>query len=273
MTSDAFLKAKEFDKFFTRPEVAAQCFDFISQTVDARAIDLWVEPSAGAGAFLNLLPENRIGLDIDPPAGTEGIMERADFLGWRGPAGGNVVTIGNPPFGKNSALAVRFFNHAATFSSMIAFIVPRTFQKGSVQNRLHANFHLLRELEIAPFSFTFVEEAYDVPCVFQIWQKRAVHRPLVERKTLSNDFQFVCKDEAHFAFQRVGARAGAVYASREDFSWRSPSSHYFIKDCTPEKRVREILEDIHWDSIKSRTAGNPSIAKSELIREYEAVAA
>jgi len=168
MSSEAFLNAKEFDKFFTRPEVANECLRFLGSVIDPRAVDLWVEPSAGAGAFLNSLPINKIGLDIDPPRGSEHSIEKMDFLTWRGPTSGNVATVGNPPFGKNSALAVKFFNHAATFSSVIAFIVPRTFQKGSVWNRLHTSFHLRDELEIAPNSFTFLDDVYDVPCVFQI---------------------------------------------------------------------------------------------------------
>ena len=37
-----------------------------------------------------------------------------------------------PPFGKVSSLAIRFFNKCAQFSDVIAFIIPRTFNKVSV---------------------------------------------------------------------------------------------------------------------------------------------
>lgn len=265
--------AKKFDKFFTLPEVAKSCINFIKNTVNTRGISLWIEPSAGAGAFLDQLPLNSIGLDIDPHSGEGNRIQKTDFLDWEYPDQKNIITVGNPPFGKNSALAVRFFNHAAKSSSIIAFIVPKTFKKDSLKNRLDDNFHLIGELPIASNSFTFLEQIYDVPCVFQVWEKRAYKRKLIKQKTKTNDFQFVKREEADFAFQRVGARAGKIYSAPDQFYWRSPSSHYFIKDCTPDKRVSEVLLNIFWDEIKFQTAGNPSIAKSELIREYEAIAA
>src|SRR5690606_10879628 len=144
-----------------------------------------------------------------------------------------------------------------------AFIVPRTFQKQSIWRRLHPNFHLTSEMDIKPKSFTFLNEAYDVPCVFQVWERREKYREMGSHKTSSEDFKFVSVNEAHFAFQRVGARAGKIYSDRGDFSWRSPNSHYFIQDCTTSRRVMDILHSIEWGDVKTKTAGNPSIAKSE----------
>ena len=56
------------------------------------------------------------------------------------------LTIGNPPFGKNSSLAISFFNKAAEFSDIIAFILPQTFSKDSVKNRLNLSFFLIMEV-------------------------------------------------------------------------------------------------------------------------------
>lgn len=265
--------ARKLDKFFTRPDVVSDCISYLNYNIDTSRLNLWVEPSAGAGAFLDQLPSNNIALDIDPPREEGNRIKKADFLTWSYPNLNNIITIGNPPFGKNSALAVRFFNHASQNSSIIAFIVPRTFQKDSLQSRLNEYFHLSGELVLPADSFTFFGENYDVPCVFQIWERKDYKRKPVERKNRSDDFHFVKREEAHFAFQRVGARAGKIYSTPDQFSWRSPSSHYFIKDCTLEKKVHKLLRKISWEEIKSRTAGNPSIAKSELIREYEAIAA
>ena len=54
-------KKSVLDKFYTKQEVAKQLIDTIPGTYD-----LWLEPSAGAGAFLKHLPTPRLGLDIDP---------------------------------------------------------------------------------------------------------------------------------------------------------------------------------------------------------------
>lgn len=259
-------KAKELDKFFTVPAVALACLDFLKAKCGRDHIDLWLEPSAGAGAFLDILPPNKVGIDIDP---VRSDVAQADFLGWQPPHGCRIATVGNPPFGKNSALAARFFNHAAKFSDIVAFIVPRTFEKASMQDRLDRSFFLVGEKLLAENSFTFLGSEYAVPCVFQVWKRFDKLRALSVRKMNVSDFQFVPSAfDAHFAFQRVGARAGKIY--QDDFLWRSGQSHFFIRDTSPHKDVVALLETIEWDRVKYRTAGNPSIAKSELVREYEA---
>jgi hypothetical protein len=87
------------------------------------------------------------------------------------------------------------------------------------------------------------------------------------RRTTHDHFSFVRPQDAHFAFQRVGARAGLV--SREGLR-KSPQSHYFLRSHVGEGTLFDRLDAIDWNPVKWRTAGNPSIAKSELIGCYEA---
>lgn len=229
---------------------------------------LWVEPAAGDGAFLNALPHPRIGLDIAPAA--DGIV-RADFLGWQPECPPmRVVAIGNPPFGKNSSLAIKFFNHAARFADVIAFIVPRTFEKDSTKHKLAVQMRLLFEEHLGHECFLFDGAPYDVPTVFQIWYKSEELRSFMRKVTRHPDFDFLKSPEgADFAFQRVGARAGLVSL---DGLGKSPQSHYFIRVRNHDLNVRGVLQSIDWSSLKHRTAGNPSIGKSELISEYRRVA-
>ena len=128
------------DQFYTKPEVV----DRVLSLINCSLFDYVVEPSAGAGDFLRRLPKDtRVGIDLEP---ADPEIEQGDFFDFKPATTKNVLTIGNPPFGKNSSLAVKFFNHAASFSDCIAFIVPRTFRKPSIINRLHQNFHLIEEL-------------------------------------------------------------------------------------------------------------------------------
>ncbi len=216
-----------------------------------------LEPSAGMGDFYAKIPEPKKGIDLDSP-----LFEKVDFLEYDG---GEKVVLGNPPFGKNSSLAIKFFNKAATFADIIAFVVPKTFQKQSVHNRLNFQFHLMKEIELPLNSFYTPElEEYAVPTVFQIWEKLVVCREPIIHSREHNDFQFVkTPSDANFAFQRVGANAGMV--SIEGLR-KSPNSHYFING---DEVVFDILKNIDWAVIKNRTAGNPSISKTELIQEYE----
>lgn len=99
---------------------------------------MFLEPSAGNGVFYNLFPQNKYGIDLNPQ--NDQII-KMDFFNYL-VSDKNVITIGNPPFGKNSSLAVKFFNHAAQFSNMICFIVPKTFQKYSIKQKLNNRFFL-----------------------------------------------------------------------------------------------------------------------------------
>ena len=55
------------DKFYTRKETALKCLSILEEHIDLDIYDFHLEPSAGDGAFFNLLdPMKRIGLEIEP---------------------------------------------------------------------------------------------------------------------------------------------------------------------------------------------------------------
>lgn len=255
---------READQFYTKPKVARWCMNMLEQYLTEHLIvdNVYVEPSAGTGAFYNLLPANKLGFDIDPKA--EGIC-KGNFLEQDLGISG-AITVGNPPFGKNSSLAIKFFNHAAKFSQVIAMIFPRTFMKNSVQHRLDKNFHLEVERLLEPNSFVFTGQDYSVPCVFQIWVRKSVIRTSILTELKSTDFRFVNRATGKFAIQRVGVNAGRV---KDMADAGATASHYFID--APDE-VRKVFEQM-WQQnayrlVKHNTAGNPSISKRELIVAY-----
>lgn len=263
-------RSRELDQFYTRPEVAAKCMEYIREHVPDD-IATWLEPSAGTGVFLGMLPTPRIGFDIDKEhAGEE--VKLQNFLEWDG--GGNlkrpVATVGNPPFGKNSSLALRFVNRAAGFSDWICMILPRTFDKAAMRNKVSLHHELVESYPLDPFSFEHQGELYDVPCCFQIWKrlpidkKREIHRPFKTHP----DFDFVDDHtKADFAFQRVGGKAG--YASREGLAKSWKSNHFIkVKEGIDAQAVMDALNSIDWKDISGNTAGNPSIGKGEMIQAY-----
>ncbi|WP_295512894.1 hypothetical protein [uncultured Sulfitobacter sp.] len=258
-------RARDLDKFYTKSEIVRQCVDDfekwagIDLTVTQRDI---LEPSAGAGAFLDYLPSRTLAYDIMPEDSRIGTQ---DFLKLE--RNEPAIVIGNPPFGKACSLAVPFFNHAAKFASHIGFIIPRTFEKASVQNKLDRNFHLVEQRVLARESFTLERESYSVPCVFQVWERRDELRPLISLPRVHPDFDFVTRDEADFAFQRIGARAGAVKTS---FGQVSASSHHFLRARRSVAELLSTFRGIDFSEAKARTAGNPSISKTEIVALYAA---
>lgn len=246
------------DKFYTKPHIVSECISKFEEWTSSKIenYDFILEPSAGSGFFLDQLPNHTQAIDIFPE---DKRIVQGDFLETFFFEPG--LVIGNPPFGKNSSLAVKFFNHAAGFADLIAFILPRTFEKTSIQDRLDLNFHLIGQLEIGPDAFLSDGTDYDVPCVFQVWERRSIKRNKTQ-KLFCDDFDFSTCDNADFSFQRVGVNAGRI----KDSLNVSKSSHYFIKG--NNKGVRDIFEKLEFSDEKLRTAGNPSISKSEIIEKY-----
>lgn len=262
--------ARQLDQFYTQPELATVLVAHVRAYLGrGRKTARWLEPSAGGGAFLDALPAGTLALDIAP---ADPRVTTADFLAFDPPFDPHWIVVGNPPFGKNSTLAIQFFNRAARFAQVIAFIVPRTFEKQSVQRRLSLDFHLVRELPVPEDSFTFEGRTVHVPCVFQIWERRAEPRVIPKLPTTHPDFTWGDRQEADFAFQRVGAQAGAIKDVGPDRRGLASPSHHFIHvlDRHRVREVRACFEAMDWTDIKHRTAGNPSIAKTEIVAHYTA---
>lgn len=243
------------NQYYTCNDVAKRLYAIFCEHIDPTAVRI-VEPSAGEGAFFKMLPPGSLGFDVDPKCPG---MVTADFLHVEICADLPVAVLGNPPFGKNASMAVRFFNHAAHQSDLIAFIMPRSVRKAAIENRLNSDFHLLREEDVPESAFLFRGKPFDVPAVFQIWERRSHPRLLKPVATKHPDFEFTSPDRADFAIQRVGARAGRVH---RDFK-ASPNSHYFIRG-----KVESVMRELDFTTVTGDVAGNPSLAKSEIIRLY-----
>jgi len=257
------------DQYYTKRSTAQELLKKLSFD----KYDYVLEPSAGDGAFFDYLPEiKRIGIDLDPPG--KGVIKQ-DFFTFKPESGKSYFVVGNPPFGKNASLAKAFFNYSAQFADKIAFIVPRTFRKYSLTNRLDRHFWLVHEESLPKNSFRLTcGKEYDVPCVFQLWEKRKDLREIVKLPLTHNDFEFTDRSNASFAIRRVGVNAGKVFETGPSLS---VSSHYFIKGCAKTKKVFQTMwedafskdADPNKEGIKWDTAGNPSLSKRELVSLYE----
>ena len=161
------------DKFYTKSNIAKQCFCFLQQYYPCISEEYFLEPSAGSGNFLPFLTRYDA-FDIKPEGNN---IKQADFFILK-LLRNDYVTIGNPPFGKRSKLAIDFFNHAAKYSKIIAFIVPVSFMKWGVHKELDSNFNLLAYMYLPENSFTDNGKDFSVRCVFQIWTKENISNNL-----------------------------------------------------------------------------------------------
>ena len=93
----------------------------------------------------------------------------------------------------------------------ISFILPKSFKKESIKNKIPLNYHCLFEKDLPINSFiTKDNENYNVPCVFQIWIKKNTNRIKLQ-KLQPNQFKFVKKIDNHdFSVRRVGGTSGFI---------------------------------------------------------------
>lgn len=256
-------KTNKLDKFYTKPEIAGYCVTLFKKYFNLTKNDLIIEPSAGNGSFLESL--NKINcrkcyLDIAPE--NDQIIEQ-DFLKFTvSKTNYKIHVIGNPPFGSQSSTAIKFIKHATIFASSISFILPKSFKKESLKNKIPLNFHLMHEYELPQNSFFLKNKLYNVPCVFQIWKKRNKNRKKI-LKLKPENFTFVKKNQnPDIAFCRVGGRAGNSSLNWEN---KSAQTHYFIKFKTPKIFKKFLKLEKFFIFPTNNTIGAKSISKQELI--------
>jgi hypothetical protein len=268
------LQRNNIDKFYTSSETVKKSMKAILKYIVIGEHDLCVEPSAGNGAFIELIKDNFHHYkfyDLEPE---HNAIIKQDYLDLEieplqfGTKYKKIHVIGNPPFGRQSSLAIKFIKKSAEYCDSISFILPKSFKKDSLKRHFPLNFHLEHEADIKPDSFIVGGKAYDVACVFQIWIKKQ-HPRKISEKMLPNGFRFVNKTEnPDISFRRVGVYAGKLDKVVED---KSEQSHYFIKfDNELTDEIFEKISSIEYET-KNNTVGPKSISKQELIKEFNKV--
>ena len=271
-------RAVHREQFFTDRDLASRCVTFADRLLGLDSFGLIVEPSAGDGSFFDQLPaDRRLGLDLEP---RHSGVASADFLTWAPPtADGRVLTIGNPPFGQRAALAVAFVEAACAFSDVVAFILPRSFNKYTFQNRVPAQFHLVGSFDCEEFHGPDGTRLV-VKTVFQVWEKRANERPRALSAATHPHF-----DMCHRHLSRVSpeelARLRSSYAftvpqvganfGPRDAASVTRGSHWFIKPHGRE--VRERFERLDFAFLDNMNTAHKSLSKRDIVAAYEVVVA
>ena len=172
------------EQHYTTPIIADYCTKKFFETVgDYRKTIL--EPCAGTGEFskqVEKFSDYLDEMDLDPKV--EG-MRKGDFLEFEFYGGAPFSVITNPPFGRGNSLSVKFFNHAASAKAdFIGFLIPASWRKWSLQNRLDDNYHLVGDFDLPPGQH-FYEVGVDrqkpttLNTVFQVWERRGYKREKV----------------------------------------------------------------------------------------------
>jgi len=252
------------EQYYTPPERAEYLTSVMASLVPRYHKRIWLEPAAGTGSFVNAIakyvPENRIlACDIEP---LRSGVQRCDFL-QKQLVGSGWVCLTNPPFGRNNSLSVKFFNHAASACDFVGFIVPRSWRKWSVQDRLNPAFHLIHDEDL---QINYVDAdgnplangGVSLQTCFQVWQRRREYRDKVHVP----DYGFVTKttpELADVAIRVFGYGCGQVHT---DFPRVPNTTMMFLKVSGPE--IITALQACDFNQFSSKVAYTPALSITEI---------
>ena len=235
------------DAYFTPSKSAQFCVDILREHKWVTNNSRTLEPCCGAGSLAVWLP------------GTVEVRDLIDY-GYPNTIISNYLesqqshfdlVFTNPPFGRAGSIASKIFNRAALDSDRIAMILPTSFRKISIVDRLNQWFHPVVD-ELLPCQLFELPDGSTrkVNTVFQMWERRNYKRGYIHAVTNCLDFfRQVPQDVAEYAFRGQGASAGRVLQGLN----YSPASTRFLSG------GKEKVEQFDWTTIASFTAGIPAI--------------
>ncbi|WP_036438081.1 hypothetical protein [Mycoplasmopsis gallinarum] len=255
------------DQFYTKENVVELCKKSLLQFNN---YDVFIEPSAGEGAFLNIFA-NTLAYDIDPK---QTKIMKQDFLELDLNFNNKkVLVFGNPPFGSRSILAKKFIKKSISLgANAIAFILPNIFKKAINQTyRLFPEeWKLINIIDLPKESFYVYDKNqyinYHVPCSFFVWIKNDMSNLPNLRKNKINleikEFIFVKRNSSE-ADLTINGNSGKVRFPHEI---TNPKSEHFIKINTnfDLMEIKEKLNNLIYPKYSSVTGGNYWINQDQI---------
>ena len=250
------------EQYYTPKPLALELITQIEKVLGSLAGKTILEPAGGTGAFIDAVQAKGvtrvISFDIEPH---HELVSLGDFLEQEIKES-NLITISNPPFGRNNSLSIPFFNHAAKVSDAICFIVPRSWRKWSVTNRLDLGFELALDLDI---DIDYVDadgnplsNKNHLATCFQIWKKADAPRSLV-RVTDKGIIEKVSPELADVSLTIFGYGCGKV---KTQFEPVANTTQMFLKLKHP--KALAALESVDYSKFFKNTAYTEALSLQEI---------
>lgn len=274
------------DKFYTKDSIVIDCLSWLSQFFNLKDI-CFLEPSAGNGAFIKHLL-NFEAYDIEPE---NKLIKKENFLQINSVLAD--FSIGNPPFGKKSKLAIDFFNHCADLTEAIAFVLPVSFMKWSVQKELNQNFKLAKWFYLPENSFLDKNKDYNIRCVFQLWVKdggkydlnfknfRLKKSPPIKHpdfliwqynatqqsiKTVEEDWTIATYRQGYHDYNNLFEKKDYDYI-KEKMTGTKKQQFFFIKP--KNSSIEEKIRKMDFNALAERNTLTPGFGKADFVSYYQ----
>jgi predicted RNA methylase len=250
------------EQYYTPKPLALELVAQIEKVLGPLAGKTILEPAGGTGAFIEAVQAKGvtrvISFDIEP---LHELVTQGNFLAQEIKES-NLITISNPPFGRNNSLSIPFFNHAAKVSDAICFIVPRSWRKWSVTNRLDLGFELALDLDIeidyVDSDGTPLSNKNHLATCFQIWKKADAPRTLV-RVIDKGIIEKVSPDQADVSLTIFGYGCGKV---KTQFEPVANTTQMFLKLKHPQALA--ALESVDYSKFFKNTAYTEALSLQEI---------
>jgi hypothetical protein len=257
------------EQYYTPPTTASAIVDRLLKQVPFMRDRIWIEPAGGTGTFIEAAQEQGVSrivsYDIEPHHPK---VKRGDFLKQKLKISG-AVAVGNPPFGRNNALSVPFFNACAKHCDVICFIVPKSWRKWSVINRLDQSFHLIDDYDLQ-INYDGVNgfelsEKFWLNTVVQTWERREMLREKIAVEDRSV-VRRATPNSADVSLTIFGFGCGTL---KTEFPRKPNTTQLFLTLHHP--RALEALQAVDYSRFSQNTAYTAALSLQEinyLLNEY-----
>jgi hypothetical protein len=250
------------EQFYTPKDLALELVARVEKTLGPLRGKTILEPAGGTGSFIEAVmaagAKKVLSFDIEP---LHPEVSKGSFLDQEIEED-SVLTISNPPFGRNNALSVPFFNHAAGFSEAICFIVPRSWRKWSVTNRLDMNFELEVDIDLdidyVDASGELISNKNRLATCFQIWKKTKNPRMPIRIREMGI-VEKVAPAKADVSLTIFGYGCGKL---KTEFQPVANTTQMFLKLLHPEALA--ALKKVDYSKFYKNTAYTEALSLQEI---------
>jgi hypothetical protein len=270
------------DQFFTPKNIAEKCWNIFQKEIKININDyVFIEPSAGDGVFLNILPKKSIGLDIEPRANN---IIKQDYLLWF-PSDNSkkYIVFGNPPFGLRGHIALKFINHSYDFADYVCFILPQLFEsdgKGSPRKRVKG-YNLIYSEGLSANFYSPENQNVKVNGVFQIWSKNTSNSKYNLKKINNNKIKIyslsdggtisstrnknmIGKCDIYIPSTCYGKENMRYYNSFNELPGKKGYGIVFLEN---KNKLLEIAKNIDWSNVSFLSTNSAYNLRTSLILE------
>ncbi len=231
------------DAYFTKGESTEFCHAVLRQHGWLSGSIL--EPCVGSGNLIKGLDATAFDInDYGYPLDWQG-----NFLDYNVDRSWDLVFT-NPPFGRAGSLAGKVISHSAKFADRLAFILPQSFRKISLIDRIDRDFHPVADYALPTEYYTLPDgtERHVKTC-FQLWERRDYKRMKFNETPYTEFFTRVDKPEAEYAFRTQGSSAGTILNGID----HTPASTAFLVG------GKGLVAQHDWTRIAKFSAAIPAI--------------